>query len=135
MYKYWQPNKLDLKDEYGDCSIRALSKVFDMSWIDTYKLIIPYELKYQCPFPCMTLKLYKEVFKDLGFKYQGISNKKGSKRPTVKQFAKEHKKGTYILSLACHLVAVVDGDWYDTWRSDDKCLYGYYEKEIANGNN
>lgn len=128
MYKYWQPNKLDLKDEYGDCAIRALSKVLDMSWIDTYKLIIPYELKYQCPFPCMTLKLYKEVFNDLGFKYQGISNKKGSKRPTVEEFAKSHKKGTYVLSVASHMVAVIDGVYYDSWNSGDKCLYGYYEK-------
>lgn len=26
-WKYYQPNKKDLKDEYGDCVIRALCKV------------------------------------------------------------------------------------------------------------
>lgn len=128
MYKYFQPNKKDLKDEYGDCAIRALCKALNVEWIEAFKLIIPYEMEYQCPFPCMTLNLYKQMFTNLGFKYYGISNKKGSKRPTVEQFAKEHKQGIYILSTAGHFVTVVDGDWYDTWRSDDKCLYGYYEK-------
>lgn len=26
-YKYYQPNEKDLKDNYGDCVIRALTKV------------------------------------------------------------------------------------------------------------
>ena len=29
MYKYYQPNKKDLKDKYGDCTIRALSKALN----------------------------------------------------------------------------------------------------------
>lgn len=62
----------------------------------------------------------------LGFDYQGISNKKGSKRPTVEQFAKEHKNGKYVLSVANHVVGCVDGKYYDTWDSGDCCLYGYY---------
>lgn len=27
-YKYYQPNSKDLKDKYGDCVIRALTKAF-----------------------------------------------------------------------------------------------------------
>lgn len=63
----------------------------------------------------------------MGFAYYGISNKKGSKRPTVAGFAKENK-GTYILKVANHVVALVDGIYYDTWDSGYKSLYGYYEK-------
>ena len=129
MYKYFQPNKLDLKDEYGDCTIRALSKALNLSWIETFDMCRPYERKYQCPISCMPLKIYKEVFISLGFKYQGISNKRGSQRPTVKSFAETHKVGTYILSVANHFVTVVDGIYYDTWDSGNKSLYGYYEKE------
>lgn len=54
----------------------------------------------------------------------GFVIKKGNKRPTVAGFATEHKKkkkkGAYILKVANHVVAVVDGIYYDTWDSGDK---------------
>ena len=31
-YKYYQPNEKDLKDEYGDCVVRALTKVTGKTW-------------------------------------------------------------------------------------------------------
>lgn len=127
-YKYYQPNKKDLKDAYGDCVIRAISKVLDLSWVETFKLCFDYELQYQCPISCMPLSLYKKVFEDLNFTYNGISNKRGSKRPTVEEFAKQHKKGKFLLNVANHMVAVVDGCYYDTWDSGNKSLYGYFQK-------
>ena len=126
-YTYFQPNHLDTKDEYGDCVIRALCNVFDKTWIETFNIIVPYEIKYQCPISCMPLKLYKEVMSESGFEYIGISNKKGTKRPTVKEFAKKNKDGVYILSLANHWSSVKDGSYYDTWDCGDKCLYGYFK--------
>lgn len=30
-YVYYQPNDKDLKDKYGDCQVRALSKALDIS--------------------------------------------------------------------------------------------------------
>lgn len=132
-YEYYQPNKLDLKDEYGDCTIRALSKALNISWLETFDLTIPYCRKYQIPNIFFTsYKIEREVMKELGFVYTGISNKKGTKRPTVKEFAETHKKGTYILNVANHEVACVDGKYYDTWNCGHKSLYGYYER-IDNG--
>jgi hypothetical protein len=128
MYKYYQPNKMDLKDKYGDCVIRALSKVLNCSWIEVFESCIPFEKMYQCPISCMTLDLYKKVYSGFRMEYKGISNKKGSKRPTVESFANEHNFGTYILSVANHQVACVDGVYYDTWDCGDCCLYGYFEK-------
>lgn len=129
-YCYYQPNKLDIKDEYGDCTIRALSKALNISWLEAFDLTIPYCRKYQIPNVFFTSKkIEMEVMKDLGFEYYGISNKKGTKRPTVKEFASSHKEGTYILNVANHEVACVDGKYYDTWDSGFKSLYGYYERK------
>ena len=127
-YKYYQPNKLDLKDKYGDCTIRALSKVLNITWLEAFDLTIPYCREYQTPniFNTPTM-IEREIMKKLGFVYYGISNKKGTKRPTVKEFAKSHKQGRYILNVANHEVAVVDGIYFDTWDSGFKPLYGYYE--------
>ena len=128
-YKYYQPNKKDVKDKYGDCTIRALSKAFDISWIEAFDMTIPYCREYQTAnLFDMDNKTVQEVMSRLGFEYHGISNKKGTKRPTVESFAKGHKDGTYLLSVAHHIVAVVDGVYYDTWNCGRKSLYGYYEK-------
>ena len=114
-YVYYQPNDKDLKDEYGDCQIRALSKALNISWIEAFDLTIPIcrEIQSYTIFGG-TAKIGKQTLAKLGFEYHGISNKKGSKRPTVESFAKDHPEGTYIAKVAHHVVAIVDGKYYDT---------------------
>ena len=129
MYKYYQPNRKDLKDNYGDCTVRALSKALGVTWVEAFTRMIPFCLEYQCTnIFNMPHKLEAEVMAKLGFEYHGISNKSGSKRPTVASFANTHKTGTFILNVANHEVAVVDGVYYDTLECGRKSLYGYYEK-------
>lgn len=125
-YQYYQPNKKDLKDEYGDCVIRALTKALDMTWVEIFDEMQPLSREMQVPFNCKPC--YQPYILSKGFTYCGISNKKGSKRPTVAQFAKNHPQGTYILRLAHHLVAVKNGQYFDTWDCGAKSLYGYWQK-------
>lgn len=126
-YKYYQPNKKDLKDKYGDCVIRALTKAMNKEWLEVFEELLPYARQLQC-MPSEKL-CYETYLKANGFEYVGISNKKGSKRPTVDRFAKDHKQGTYVLNVANHIVAVVDGIYYDKWDCGECCLYGYLEKK------
>lgn len=125
-FEYYQPNKKDIKDKYGDCVIRALTKVLDMEWLEVFDDIHPISRELQVPFNCKPC--FEAYLKTKGFEYVGISNKKGSKRPTVESFAKDHPKGTYYLNVANHCVAVVDGKYFDTWDSGYKSLYGYWIK-------
>lgn len=129
-FVYYQPNKLDLKDKVGDCQIRALCKALDKEWLEVFDLITPIcrEQQVMDIFSCDYNKT-KDALKKLGFSYQGVSNKKGTKRPTVKEFAKTHPNGRYICKVAHHVVAVVDGKYYDTWDSGNCSLYGYFIKE------
>lgn len=129
---YYQPNKKDLKDKVGDCQIRALSKVLSLSWVEAFDLTIPIcrELQTYTIFDCDLAKT-KEAMEKLGFKYTGISNKKGTKRPTIDEFAKDHPSGKYVVTVAHHVVAIVDGKYYDTWDSGYKSMYGYYELNQA----
>ena len=128
-FKYYQPNKFDLKDKYGDCTIRALSKFYNINWIDAFHKCLPIIEKYQI-LPSFFFQAEQEdkICEDLGLRRIPISNKKGSKRPTVKSFAKDHPTGTYIVKVSHHVVAVVDGYYYDTWDSGEKSLYSYFEK-------
>lgn len=36
---------------------------------------------------------------------------------TVSEFANNHPEGVYILALSGHVIAVIDGNYYDTWDS------------------
>lgn len=126
-YAYYQPNDLDLKDNHSDCVVRAITKLFDITWLQAFDELVPYARKLQSmPNGKMA---YEKYLLDHGYTYHGISNKKGSKRPTVESFSLSHKTGRYFLNLANHVVAVVDGKYYDTWDCGECCLYGYYELE------
>lgn len=128
-FQYYQPNKKDLKDQYGDCTIRALSKALGVTWLEAFDKMIPLCREYQVSnvFGAPS-SIERQIVERLGFTYHGISNKRGSKRPTVDSFAKDHPEGTFILNVANHEVACVNGKYYDTWDSGYKSLYGYYEK-------
>lgn len=127
-YVYYQPNEKDLKDRFGDCQVRALSKVLNCSWLDAFDLTIPIcrEAQTYTIFGG-SLEVKKESLAKIGFQYVGVSNKKGTKRPTVDSFAKDHPTGRYICKVAHHVVAVVDGKYYDTWDSGECSMYGFYE--------
>lgn len=127
-YKYYQPNKKDLKDEYGDCVIRSFTKVTGKEWETVFDELVPIARELQC-MPNSKAS-YTRYLTENGFTYHGISNAKGTKRPTVDRFAKDHPTGVYVLVVANHLVAVVDGIYYDTWDSGHKSLYGYWEKGV-----
>lgn len=130
-YVYYQPNEKDVKDEYGDCTIRALSKALDISWIEAFDLTIPICREEQVPNIFFApARIRNKMVESLGFKYHPVSNKKGTKRPTIEEFAQDHPHGRYICNVANHEVAVVDGRYYDTWDSGCKSLYGYFERKM-----
>jgi len=128
-FVYYQPNEKDIKDRFGDCTIRALSKALNVSWVEAFDKTVPLcrEAQVSGLFSA-PVDIKRPLLERLGFKYVGVSNKKGTKRPTVDSFAKDHPAGTYICNVANHEVAVVDGKYYDTWDSGECSLYGYFEK-------
>lgn len=48
-YVYYQPNEKDKKNRYGDCTIRALSKVLNCSWLEAFDKTIPICRENQVP--------------------------------------------------------------------------------------
>lgn len=128
-FVYYQPNDNDLKDKAGDCQIRALSKALNKTWLETYDQVHEICRKYRRTLPFSgDLDTRKKMPDEFGFDYHGVSNKRGKKRPTVAGFAKEHPAGTFVLFVANHVVACVDGQYFDTWDCGECSMYGYYEK-------
>ena len=125
-FVYYQPNDKDIKDDYDDCVIRALCKAMNKTWLEVFDILMAKARKLQAP--AESKPTYTEVLSEHGFKYYGVSNAKGTKRPTVKQHAAKSKEPC-VMVVANHLVACQDGKFYDTWDSGEKSLYGYWVKE------
>lgn len=99
MYKYYQPNGKDVKDQYGDCTIRALSKVLGLSWIETFDLTIPFCREYQTPnIFNVDVKTERDILDKLGFTYYGISNKKAPNVLRLRVLLKSIKKAHIYLT-------------------------------------
>lgn len=125
-YVYYQPNDKDLKDKHADCVIRALSKVFDCSWTEAYDMHSVVARKYQAlDIFSLPIKERNEAVRELGLERQVMSRSR--RRMTVKEFAVMNSKGRFIADVAHHVVAIVDGKYYDTWDCGWRPMYTYYE--------
>ena len=123
---YFTPNPL--KKEVGDCVVRALCALENRDWNDVYRELcdIGFELKVM-PNGKQT---YEEYLKRHGFVRTPVSNKKGTKRPTVNDMAVRSKtEGPIYCDIANHCVTVKDGYILDIWDRGSKSLYGYWTKE------
>lgn len=112
----------------GDCVVRALSKVMDTSWERTYiELCLQGFMMSDLP---SANYVWGNYLKGRGFK-QKLLQEDCPECYTVKDFCKEHEEGVYVLATGSHVVAVVDGDYYDSWDSGDEIPVYIFEKEEA----
>lgn len=121
---YYNPNPL--KKETSDCVVRAICKATDREWDDVFKDLCEIGMKLKV-MPNDD-EAWKAYLKEKEFIEHKISNKKGSKRPTVASFAAARTQGTYILRVANHIVTCKDGHYYDLHDFGSSSLYGYWEK-------
>ena len=104
-----------LNKNVGDCVIRAISKLLNQSWGRTYLELAVYGyamadhqnadevwLPVDCP-NCMT----------------------------VREFSEKYKDGRYLLFVGEHVVAVINGAYYDTWDSGDRVVIYLYKRIAA----
>ena len=136
-FEYFNPNPLftTMKNgkvkfwDRGDCSVRAVCGATGLSWVDAYKQMSESALKvYEC-FNCDYG--FDQVMKDLGFTKHSLGRlSKGTKRPTVREFAKDHKNEICIVHPANHYVCVKNGKVYDTWDCGSTKVYSWWTKDV-----
>lgn len=71
--------------------------------------------------------VWGELLRENGF-IRGIIPNTCPSCYTIKDFCKEHTTGTYVLGTGSHAVAVINGDYYDTWDSGDEVPIFYWMK-------
>lgn len=124
-YVFYNPNPKNQR--VGDCAVRAVSKAIGMDWVDTYIKLCSEGLIFK-DMPNSNY-VWGMFLKKYGFEEYMI-NSVCPNCVTVKEFAKDHKKGRYVLACQNHVVAVIDGDYYDTWDSGEEIVLYYYKKEV-----
>ena len=124
MYIFSNPNP---NGSYvGDCVIRAIALATNKSWYETYvELCLQGLLMYDMP---SSNRVWNEYLKTEGYnRYIIPSDCAGCY--TVRDFAGEHFKGTYILGTGSHVICIKDGNWMDTWNSADESPIYYWTKD------
>lgn len=110
----------------GDCTIRAISTALNQEWQETYiGLLIEGYIMYDMP---SANRVWGNYITQKGFKRQVLPTECPTCY-TVKDFCDEHPHGTYILAISGHVVAVIDGNYYDTWDSGDENPIYYWERK------
>lgn len=109
----------------GDCVVRAISKVMSRPWEKVYV-----ELAIQgfmmCDMPSSN-HVWGAYLMSEGYKRNIVPNTCPDCY-TVADFVKDHETGKYVLATGSHVVAVCDGDYFDTWDSGDEIPIYYWEE-------
>ena len=110
----------------GDCVIRGITKVTNSDWKSVYIDILLQGYKMN-DMPSSN-SVWGAYLYSKGFRRYVIPNTCPDCY-TVKDFCRDHLKGVYLLATGSHVIAVEDGNYYDTWDSGDEIPIYYWRKE------
>ena len=124
MFVFSNPNPA--KNLVGDCVIRGISILTDKSWEYTYMelLVQGYEM-FDMP---SSNAVWGEYLRTQGYIKKIIPNTCPNCY-TVKDFCIDNPQGRYLLATGSHVIAVINGDYYDTWDSRDEVPIYFFTKE------
>ena len=120
MWIYYNNNPCSINT--GDCVIRAISIVTGYTWQKVYAGLC-IQGYTDCGFGNFN-SVWAEYLKEHGFNRYTITGQQ-----TVSEFAERHPHGSYILGTGSHAVAVVDGNYIDSWDSGNETPIYYFTKE------
>ena len=122
MYVYYNPNPVAAR--VGDCAVRAISKALNISWDEAFDILVN-TARMRADMPNSNAVI-DEVLSDYGFHKETFSD--CYKCHTVSEFAENHPYGTYVLGSGSHVVTVINGTFFDSWRSDDEPVIYFWTK-------
>ena len=123
-YKYLNVNPKH--QNTGDCVIRGISVLMNQSWAWTYFMIcLQGFLMYEMP---STNSVWSTYLSNCGYTRTSLPDTCPDCY-TVKDFCRDFPIGKYLLALDGHVVAVIDGDYYDTGDSGNEVPLFYWRKD------
>lgn len=112
-----------------DCAIRAVAVAMHIPWDDAFDLIA--ESAKGMGGVMHLNAAFGAVLRQHGFRRYIIPNHCPDCY-TIKDFCRDHPEGTFVVGTSSHVVAVINGDYIDTWDSGDEIPI-YYWEDVKNG--
>lgn len=123
MWIQYNPNPY--KISVGDCVIRAITKVLDTDWDTVY-----WDLAI-CGFWMGDMPssnaVWGQYLRENGFNRSIIPNSCPDCY-TVREFCIDNPVGTYVLATGSHAIAVIDGNYYDSFDSGNETVIFFYKR-------
>lgn len=124
MFIKWNPNPEG--NRVGDCVVRAISTATGYDWEQAYiELAIQGFILKDMP---SSNHVWASYLLSKGYERETIPNT-CPECYTVRDFCCDNPVGNFILGTGTHVIAVIDGDYYDTWDSGDEVPIFYFRKE------
>ena len=110
-------NPNPLGRQTSDCVVRAIAIATGQSWKRTYRELCDLgEIEAEMPNANSVWGLY---LKRLGGR-QFLLPESCPQCVTVRAFCEKYPEGIYVIGTGSHAVAVMDGDYYDSWDSGNE---------------
>lgn len=110
-----------------DCVVRAISIATNRSWDDIYvHICIQGFIIKNMP---SVNNVWGTYLSSIGFVRYNLPDRCPDCY-SLRDFCYDHPYGTYILATGSHVIAVIDGDYYDTSDSGDLVPISVWRREI-----
>ena len=113
-----------------DCAIRAVAVALDISWDDAFDLIA-HAAKAMGAVMHQNAA-FGAVLRQHGFRRYIIPNHCPDCY-SIEDFCKDHPVGKFVVGTDSHVVAVINGDYIDTFNSGAEIAIYYWEDMRENG--
>lgn len=124
MYVFSNPNPKKLLT--GDCVVRAIALATGKSWGEVY-VDVCLQGFAGCEMPSDNT-IWHTYLMENGYKRHIIPDTCPNCY-TIGDFCYDNPIGIFILATGTHVVAVIDGDYFDTWDSGNEIPIFYFAKE------
>lgn len=124
MYVHLNPNPNGAYVE--DCVIRAIAIATNRSWdeVAIYLFLQAFIMKNM---PSVN-KVWGTYLISIGFRQYQLPNTCPDCY-TVRDFCMDNPYGIFILATGSHVIAVIDGNYYDAWDSGDELPTSVWRRE------
>lgn len=126
MWKKFQNNPTGRN--VGDCAVRAISVALGVDWETAYALLAANG--FSMGDVLNSNSVTGATLRQYGFKRANIPNECPDCF-SVSDFARNNKRGVFMLGTGNHVVTVRDGNYIDSWDSGDEVpVYVWYKDVI-----
>lgn len=111
----------------GDCAKRAIALASDTDYMETQRALNRYKKISHSQEFNERKNLYGYLEKELHAKKLSFPAEAGIPRMNGESFTKKFPTGRFVLNMAGHFTACINGIIYDTWDCSEKCVYSAWQ--------